>query len=283
MFKTALSSCGKEINEELFKAYADADIMAMEISLAYDECDEFDYKKALELSKKYGVELWSYHLPFGPFETNDISNPDIAGQTVEYLSGLIEKGSDIGIDKYIIHPSGEPIADEDRKMRMECSKDSLFKLAEIAKACGSVLAVEDLPRTCLGRNSAEIKELTDVHPDLGVCFDTNHLLSEKIEEFILSVGDRIITTHVSDYDFVNERHWLPGEGKINWASLIDALKKVNYQGVWLYEIGFACPKNIIRDRSLNCEDFARNARELFEGKEITVFSKHIENLGFSND
>ena len=238
MFRVGLSSCGKEINEELFKAYADADIMAMEISLAYDKCDDFDYKMALELSKKYGVELWSYHLPFGPFETNDISNPHIAGQTVEYLSGLIKKGSDIGIDKYIIHPSGEPIDEEDRKMRMECSKESLFKLAEIAKAHGSVLAVEDLPRTCLGRDSFEIKDLISAHPDLGVCFDTNHLLDERNADFVRELGDKIITTHVSDYDFRNERHWMPGEGKVDWVELVTALEEVGYDGPFLYEVNF---------------------------------------------
>ncbi len=283
MLKTGLSSCGKEINRELFKAYRDAGIEAMEVCTSYDKYDGLNYKEIYSLSKEYGIELWSYHLPFEPFKDNDISNPDLCNDTVSYLAEIIKKAGDIGIDKYVIHPSGEPIADENRKERMECSKESLYRLAEIAEKCGGVIAVEDLPRTCLGRNSSEIAELISVHPKLGVCFDTNHLLGEKIEDFIANVGDRIITTHVSDYDFINERHWLPGEGKIDWHSLIDALNKVNYQGVWLYEIGFACPKNIIRDRNLTCEDFARNARELFEGKEITLFSKHIENLGFSNN
>ena len=93
------------------------------------------------------------------------------------------------------------------------------------------------------------------------------------------VGDKMITTHVSDCDFINERHWLPGEGKIDWQALLGALFDVNYHGIWLYEIGFKCPRSIIRDRDLTCEDFVRNANELFQNKPITTFSTHIEGLG----
>lgn len=98
-------------------------------------------------------------------------------------------------------------------------------------------------------------------------------------DFIHKVGKRIITTHVSDYDFVNERHWLCGEGDIDWEKLLKALNDVQYKGPWLYEIGFTCPKTIIRNRNLTCNDFALNAKELFSNKKPTVFSTRKENLG----
>ena len=112
-----------------------------------------------------------------------------------------------------------------------------------------------------------------------VCFDTNHLLKENPVDFIHKIGKRIITTHVSDYDFINERHWLPGEGGLDWQAILHALKDVGYSGMWLYEIGFSCPKTILRNRDLNCNDFARNAKELFDNKNITVFSCKKNNLG----
>ena len=149
------------------------------------------------------------------------------------------------------------------------------ELLEIAKANGSVIAVEDLPRTCLGNNAAEIAELISVHPDLRVCFDTNHLLTEDAADFIRTIGKKIITTHISDYDFINERHWLPGEGQLDWQRILQAFNDINYDGVWLYELGFACPKTLIRERDLTCGDFARNAKEIFENSKITIFSRKI--------
>jgi sugar phosphate isomerase/epimerase len=149
---------------------------------------------------------------------------------------------------------------------------------EIARRYGAVIAVEDLPRTCLGNTAAEIAELISVHPDLRVCFDTNHLLTEDAADFVRALGDKIITTHVSDYDFLNERHWLPGEGKLDWQSIVNALREVNYSGTWLYELGFDCPKTLIRERELTCEDFSRNAAEIFENRPLTVISTVMPDL-----
>ncbi|MBR6634751.1 MAG: TIM barrel protein, partial [Clostridia bacterium] len=88
---------------------------------------------------------------------------------------------------------------------MNCAKDSLSRLAEIADREGAVLCVEDLPRTCLGRNSEEIAELVSVDERLKLCLDTNHLFTEALPDYIRKFGKRIVTIHVSDYDFLNER------------------------------------------------------------------------------
>jgi sugar phosphate isomerase/epimerase len=105
--------------------------------------------------------------------------------------------------------------------------------------------------------------LTEIDPRLGVCFDTNHLLGEEAVSFIHRLGTKIVTTHVSDYDFVDERHWLPGEGRLNWVTLIQALRAIDFRGVWMYELGFTAPKTISRPRDLTCADFVRNANEIF--------------------
>ena len=102
--------------------------------------------------------------------------------------------------------------------------------------CGAVIAVEDLPRTCLGNTSDDIRKLISVNDKLRVCFDTNHLLEEDNIEFMKKLADKIITLHISDYDFLNERHWLPGEGKLDWAAMFSTLKEIGYNGVWMYEI-----------------------------------------------
>lgn len=275
MYKIGLSS-GSNITEELFFAYQKSGIEAMEISVSLDKYDTLDYAEISRLAEKYGVKLWSFHLPFWKY---DISSASMADETVAYHSELIRKASAIGIDKFVIHPSGEPISDDERKDRMSRSKENLAKLADFAKTCGAVIAVEDLPRTCLGKNSDEMLELISAHPDLRVCFDTNHMLTEDPCDFIRALGGKIITTHISDYDFINERHWLPGEGKLDWQAVLGAFKEINYSGVWLYEVGFGCPKTIYRERRLTCEDFVNNANEIFENKPISVFSKPKENLG----
>lgn len=262
--KLALSTSGKNITRATFEAYKAAGIAAMEVSEgSISGADAVDFATIKALSDEYGIALWSFHLPFLPFETIDISQPSLADYTVKYFCSLIDKATDIGIKTFVIHPSGEPIADSDRAMRIECAKKSLFTLAEYANSKGATIAVEDLPRTCLGRNSSDILALISAHPALRVCFDTNHLLGEDIIDFIKAVGEKIVTTHVSDYDFINERHWLPGEGKINWLALKDALASVGYDGYWLYELGLGASNwTIDRPRALTHTDLTRNFNEI---------------------
>ncbi|MBO5008134.1 MAG: sugar phosphate isomerase/epimerase [Clostridia bacterium] len=280
MYEIGLSSCGRDTWEDMFRMYNQSAITAVEISPKDDGYDAVNYKAIKRYADQYNIKLWSFHLPFWPFSEIDLSNKDICKGTLEYFEELIKKASAIGIDKFTVHPSGEPIeVPEERIERMKCSRESLAKLAHIAKKYDAVIAVEDLPRSCLGNCSGEIMELISDSDDLMVCLDTNHLLFENPADFIRKVGSRIITTHISDCDLINERHWLPGEGKLDWQAILQALKDIDYKGPWLYEIGFKCPKSIIRDRDLTCDDFVRNAKEIFEGKPITTFSTHIENLG----
>ena len=250
----------------------------MEISTAYDKHADLDLTQIQAWAKKYGITLLSYHLPFQPFEVLDPSHPALWENTLAYFEKLIQKAVAIGVRRFVVHPSGEPIADADRPTRLYWGKRSLAELAEIAAAYDSVIAVENLPRTCLGRNSQEMLELISAHPALRICFDTNHLLGEDPVEFIKAVGTHIITTHVSDYDFLNERHWLPGEGKLDWQVILAALESVGYDGPWLYEVPFKAPVSILRKQDLCCEDFARNARELFEKKPLTVLGKPVDGL-----
>lgn len=277
MYRLGVST-PKAIDEEMFKLYSEAGVEQMEVSVNKELSEALDFDALLEWSKKYGVELYSFHLPFMPFDQIDISRPDIAEKSVEYLKGYIEKGTKIGIDKYIIHPSGEPIAEEDRPMRMELSKKSLSVLAEYAHERGAVICVENLPRTCLGRDSKDILDLLSANDKLVACFDTNHLLGEDPIEFIKAIGDKIVTLHVSDYDFKNERHWLPGEGMVDWNSILKALSKIGYNGSWLYEINLDAPWTIKRPRDLTYGDFAQNAKELFDGKPLTKISTPVEGL-----
>ncbi len=276
MFEIGLSVPGTpdiKISETDFCDYRNAGIKHIELS--FSKMDEiFDFAEMKRLADKYSINIWSYHLPFLPFSAIDISNPALADYTVEFLSALIKRAAEeADIHLVVIHPSGEPIEESERQMRMECAKKSLARLAEFAKGYGTVIAVEDLPRTCLARNSNELLELISVHDALRICFDMNHLLDEKNEDFLERVKDKLITVHVSDYDFGDERHYLPGEGMTDWQKMLTNLKASGYKGPWLYEVGRCSSNKISRSRDLVPADYSRNAYELFNNKEITLLER----------
>lgn len=272
MYKIGVSCHGNILSDDTFRKLSDSGVDAIEISMAVDYLEDFDYDKTLEYAKRYNIELWSYHLPFHPFEIVDIATTDevLRKKSVAFFEDLIKKSNAIGISKFVVHPSGEPIALEDRAAATKATMQSLNELAEIAFRYNSQIAVECLPRTCLGNTADEILNLISVNDKLRVCLDTNHLLIDDNLSFIEKLGDKIITLHVSDYDFTDEKHWLPGEGLVDWSALYNKLKEVGYNGVWMYEMGFSNPRPpVTRNRNLEFGDFVKNAKEIFEGNPLT--------------
>lgn len=276
MYPIGLSTNGDRINRDVLASYQRAGISAVEISGSEHHFLKQSPAAVRTLAADHGITLWSFHLPFVPFDQIDISMPSLAKTTLEKHVESIKRAVEFGIKVFVIHPSGEPICDK-RDERIACAKEHLSLLAEEAEREGAVIAVEDIPRTCLCNTIDETLDIVSADDRLRVCFDTNHLIhGDKPEAFAERLGDRIVTLHVSDYDFKNERHWLPGEGKIDWHALVTALKAIDYRGPWMFEINRQCPPTLIRDRELTPEDFVRSANEVFAGNGFTTFSRPVD-------
>ena len=138
---------------------------------------------------------------------------------------------------------------------------------ELKAACdkaGMKLAVENLPRTCLCNRSAEMIELLR-DTGAGIVFDTNHSLEEENVAFLTALVDSgipIYSLHISDYDFVDERHRLPGDGDNNWTGIFAQLQRAGYDGPMMYEVP-SQPKE--RD-VISVEQLAENMRALAAGE-----------------
>lgn len=238
-WKTAISTHHTDL-ESLCRLSA-CSVHGMELSVPWQDCDQIDWAAFRQNADAAGVEILSYHLPFS--REIHIASPDEAyrQKMVAYLENLIEKACAVGIRRFIIHPSTEPISDEERPHHIAAAKKSLAELAQFADERGAVLCVEDLPRTCLGHTADEMLELVSADSRLRVCFDVNHLCAEygcTHVEFVEKLGHLIVTTHISDYDFIDEKHFFPGYGMIDWKEVVELLEAADYQGPFLYEGGF---------------------------------------------
>ncbi len=259
----ALSYAATQCGDETFSAYRDAGIRYMEFSggnISAFEKTEY-VKKAREIyqkAKSYDVCISSVHLPFSPFSLLDpaFADPVMRDKVVSIQSELLRAAADSGVEIAVIHPSGEPYTEQEREDRLRCAIDTIGRLNAIAKEAGITLALENLPRTCLCRNSTDMLRFLHDIPDLHVCFDTNHNLAELNVDFIRAVGSRIVTLHVSDYDFVDEKHWFPMEGLNPWNDIFTALEEVGYNGRFTYEVRFKDGKTIA--------DVAKNFAQLIQ-------------------
>ncbi len=223
-----------DVSDKGFAALRESGMTLVEHSLAQDVY--YDPREVVKLANNNDVKVWTCHLPFKPFDVLDASTlcKDTRQKVLARYTEEIKKSASVGIDKFVMHP-GTPFEDErERPERLKCAMELVNELAEIAHREGAVIAVEDMPH-CIGRSIDEIEALVNTNPKLRVCFDVNHLLHDSHSDFIDRLGSRIVTVHFSDYDFIEERHQFPTEGKISWVPLITKLYASGYTGPWIYE------------------------------------------------
>lgn len=214
-----------------------SDLKCVEIGVKNSDGKLHEYVQNLvKEAKEENVTVWSIHLPFG--NNYDISESDNEKRVtiLENLSELIDLAAPLNPSVAVIHGSYEPIKSENRESKILACIESLKYLVEKCSSHGIKLAIECLPRTCIGNCSSEILRILGEVPGLFVCFDTNHLTIENPMEFVKKVGKHIISTHVSDYDGIDERHWLPGKGCINWPDILSNLESTGYDGPIMFEV-----------------------------------------------
>jgi sugar phosphate isomerase/epimerase len=206
----------------------------------------------------------SVHAAFGA--TRDLSSlqDESRERAVSELGACAHLAQGLHADLVVVHASFEPIAADEREARLRRACESMaLALPEFHRA-GVRLAVELLPRTCLGN---QVDELLDMISRLdsaraGVCLDVNHLMDRygEIPRAVRRLGARLFTLHLSDYDGVDEKHWMPGDGVIDWPAFLEALRDIDYQGPFNYEA-----RPVGEDAAARIADLELNFERLVSG------------------
>ena len=103
MYKIGLSTTGEKLCEETIKEYAKSGIEFIEISAGKKEIDLINYDDLKMWADTYGVKIWSFHLPFYPFDELDISNDKLADYTVKYLTDISKRRANRGKRQTVAH------------------------------------------------------------------------------------------------------------------------------------------------------------------------------------
>jgi len=199
------------------------------------EANEMGWIKGFFKSSR--LRLWSLHGLAGHEPLSSLFG-EARDEAMENARRTIEVAGYLGAHAVVLHASDEPIAENERAERMAQAKISLASLVPAARQANTVIAVELLPRTCLGNTLEELIDLIEGLPKdrVGACLDVNHVRDvATIQKIIRELDGRLTTIHISDFDGIDERHWLPGKGIIDWPSVWQSLEGIGYDGPWLYE------------------------------------------------
>jgi len=237
-FGVSLIFLSTKYDEMLQRDLVTAGVETVEIAAALVATTEqrSTVKRLLETRR---VRASSIHSLFGSNCDYSSLNPETWQTAVSSGIQAVETAAELNIPIVVAHASAEPIPPEERSRRLDRAVEGLKRVGEQAQATGRRIAIEYLPRTCLGNSLPELTGLLDRlgGDPFGVCLDVNHLMdrSAELPQIVRSLGKRTIATHLSDYDGVDEKHWLPGQGVLDWSALVRALREIEYPGPFTYE------------------------------------------------
>lgn len=135
--------------------------------------------------------------------------------------------------------------------------EHIDQIAQLVESAGMRLAIEAVPHGIIS-NSDSMLRLIESLPErhLGLILDTGHMyyLHESFTLLCNKLAGRIYGTHLNDNDGFSDDHNPPGQGNIDWHSLLSALQCCGYEGALDIEINL----------SSNPDNTYVEAKEFFE-------------------
>jgi len=238
--KIILNEVSKESCETLFSSR----ISTCEISPDLFVNDISGNKKEIvkQALNSNNVRVPTIHARFGQqYDFSSLDNDVFQGAIAEVVNA-IDLAVELDAPIIVVHLSSEPVLQEERSLRVEQVKKALSQLEAYCKKNSKKMALELLPRSCIGNTVDELLYILDGLSDevFGVCLDVNHLMDryEDVAPSVLKLNKKLMTLHLSDYDGIDEKHWVPGRGIIDWPAFMAALRKIDYTGPFNYESKF---------------------------------------------
>ena len=206
-----------------------------------DEASRNSYEETGRLIREGIIRPASIHLPFCGSPGWDASTPDesVRKETSARFIKLIRDHADLTAPMATLHASPGGIALSEHPQRIGQVCKTIEEMLPIAGELGFVINVEFLPRTCLGNCMEELQQIVShFDPDqVGICLDVNHIMNRyrELPAMIDTLAPRMRSFHISDYDGVDETHWLPGQGIHDWPELMRHIRAIDHDVLLILE------------------------------------------------
>jgi sugar phosphate isomerase/epimerase len=191
-----------------------------------------------------------------------------------YLKRAIECTAEAGGEICVIHPDNNKTAEQNAEMYEE--------LLPFAKSCGVKIATENMwnwnhekDESCFAACSTgeDFKKHIDIVNDeyLVACLDLGHAemrgSGDGAVNMIKTLGHRLQALHIHDNERWHDNHQIPFSMNIDFASIVKALKEIDYQGYFTLEADTflnAYDKDNVFEGVIKLKESARKLADMFE-------------------
>ena len=211
-----------------------------------EEQEENFFSELRKYAEGVGIRFNQAHAPFHS------SYPDEEQTQSRFwdIVRAIRRAALLGAKAIVVHPVQHlHYADAGVPERLfEMNMDFYGKLIPYCQEYGIQVAVENMwqyhpwPKithsTC--STPQEMNRYLDTlnSPWITGCLDVGHasLVGQSPDEFVLAMGsNRLGALHVHDVSKTEDSHTIPYQGVIDWPKLMQALRKIGYQGDLTFE------------------------------------------------
>jgi D-psicose/D-tagatose/L-ribulose 3-epimerase len=211
------------------------------IEIPMDDPKDLDFAKCKQIIEDAGIHSVSFCAAMGPDRDLIDPDPQVRQNGVDYLKASMDGLAIMGGQNFVgpfysaVGRTWQQTAEE-RENDMQILVEILRDLSEYAAERGIILGVEPLNRfeTSFMTTAEQVIELVDRvnHPACKIMLDTFHMNIEEdsLGDAIRAVGPRLIQVHSNE----NNRG-TPGKGHVPWQEVAQALKDINFDGVFVIE------------------------------------------------
>lgn len=191
-----------------------------------------------ELADSLGVEWMQGHAHF--------NSQGIAEWDDELIRRLIIGAGILGVKWLVIHPV--TVKDDvwySHEKSFQVNLESYKKYGELASKYNVGICLENMfDGREVRRYCCSVEELVELYDTLndsstfGICWDTGHASLMKIDQAgaLRKLGKRLKALHINDNRSEYDDHIAPYFGLIQWDPILQALKDIEYEGDFTFEI-----------------------------------------------
>ncbi len=196
----------------------------------YDEVNELPLYAQPNAIRKAGLVLENIHAPF--ININDIwTNSRYAQDAVNMHKKWIDECAYFGIPIMVMHVTLWDLAMAPNDFGIE----NMELIIEHAEKKQVTVSIENVGPT----NHVQMLLDNIDSPRLGFCYDSSHdwvYTPDCTTEVLVKNIHRLTNMHLSDNDQKEDRHWLPGQGSVDWTRIRNILQNHGYEGYLSLEV-----------------------------------------------
>lgn len=186
----------------------------------------------------------------GPFLSLDLLayDPKIRAVVVERYRRALHLAGEIGASHMVIHspfiffgspflPHSPSAGQREQIAQIQATLEEIVPVAEQARCTLMIENIQDTnPAPLLNLVRAFNTEYVRMSLDTGHAFITHRIGGPTPDQWVREAGPLLGHVHLQDSDGHLDRHWLPGDGNLNWFALFEALRGVEQQPRLILEV-----------------------------------------------